>query len=344
MPVKLSALEASAQDVKTHLRRADANRDGRVSARELSRWAQRTDDDPLEAAVKSVHAAARRGTRSTYVKLTRLRSEVDAQLRGIVRNDRDGDGTLEEGRELNGAKRMRGFRVLAGIASPALRPVEPSQPAPVRPAPVEPEPPVIFRPPAPHVRETLTLQPTAEQSRNDRYIASIFGGPGAIAAANGFEPPLNGLKYRYRGDSTMDNGKISPGHLSSYAMHLYGSEDGTKGTALYIPAGYSRATVANRQTPSPNDAVVTFFYPRLGNQRNVTLALMHVKNFKPVVEGNRVRIGEIGGKGGDSGGSYVHAHIEMYRGDVGLPPPRQRERLRIPHFPAVFTTPDGWQG
>jgi hypothetical protein len=165
---------------------------------------------------------------------------------------------------------------------------------------------------------------TAEMAASDSRLASMFGGPGAIAAANGFEPRGLGSQYPlYRGDLISDDGRILRGHLS-FAMHLYGSADGTGETGVYVPAGF----ISNTVEPTPTDAAVMFYYPKLGNLTDVTIAVFHVANFHLSNEGGRVRIGNIGGPGG-SIGSYKHSHIEFYRGNTGLPPTLMRVKLRI---------------
>jgi hypothetical protein len=165
---------------------------------------------------------------------------------------------------------------------------------------------------------------TDEMVASDWLLAQIFGGPGAVAAANGFEPGGLGSQYPlYRGDLISDDGKTLRGHLS-FAMHLYGSEDGTGETELYVPLGF----ISNSSEPTPTDAAVTFYYPKLGNLTDATLAVFHVANFHLSYEGGRVRIGSIGGPGG-SIGSYRHAHIEFYRGNTGLPSASSRVKLRI---------------
>ena len=76
-----------------------------------------------------------------------------------------------------------------------------------------------------------------------------------------------------------------------------------------------------KQTPTPTQAVVTFYYKQLGNVKDATLLLMHVKEFKPKQDGNRWRIGKIGGIGGtisDPQMPYLHSHFMLLRGDVGL--------------------------
>ena len=170
----------------------------------------------------------------------------------------------------------------------------------------------------------ITTRYTRAMIDSDRLLAGIFGGAGAVAAANGFEPEgLAGQYPLYRGDVTANDGRILRGHLS-YAMHLYGNAHGTADMALYVPAGFT----SHSPEPSPTDAAVTFFYPRLGNLTNVTLAVFHVANFSISNEGGRVRIGNIGGPGG-SVSSYKHSHIEFYRGDTGLPSAAARTQLRI---------------
>jgi len=176
---------------------------------------------------------------------------------------------------------------------------------------------------------------TDEMAASDWTLANIFGGPGAVAAANGFEPGGLASQYPlYRGDLIGEHGKVLRGHLS-YAMHLYGSEDGTRETELYVPMGF----ISNSSEPTPTDAAVTFYYPKLGNLTDVTLAVFHVANFHLSYEGERVRIGNIGGPGG-SIGSYRHAHIEFYRGDTGLPSAAARVKLRIDPVTAFASTSD----
>ena len=165
---------------------------------------------------------------------------------------------------------------------------------------------------------------TAEMGASDKMLAQLFGGPRAVAGANGFEPAgLAGQYPLYRGDIVGDDGLVHRGHLS-YAMHLYGSADGRGDSSLYVPAGFTSRSAQ----PSPTDGVVTFYYPRLGNLSDVTLAVFHIADFQISVEGERVRIGNIGGPGGGTS-AYKHSHIEFYRGNAGLPALSARPGLRI---------------
>jgi hypothetical protein len=173
-------------------------------------------------------------------------------------------------------------------------------------------------------KNATTPSYTPQMVNCDRMLASIFGGPAAVAAANGFEPAGLANQYPiYRGDVLGDDGVRRRGHLS-YAMHLYGNANGTENTALYVPIGFT----SHSNQPTPTDAAVTFYYPHLGNLNNVTVAVFHVANFAINYEGDRVRIGSIGGRGG-SYAFYKHSHIEFYRGNTGLPPGSARDSLRI---------------
>lgn len=182
----------------------------------------------------------------------------------------------------------------------------------------------VFGLPKKMPRNALISVYTHEMAATDRLLAKIFGGPGAVAAANSFEPSGLSNQYPfYRGDILGDNGRILTGHLS-HAMHLYGSFDGRGETSLYVPAGFT----SHSGSPTPTDAAVTFFYPRLGNFSNVTLAVFHIANFAISQEGGRVRIGTVGGRGG-SYAFYKHSHIEFYRGNTGLPSASARQTLRL---------------
>ncbi|MFN2516132.1 MAG: hypothetical protein ABR556_07945 [Pyrinomonadaceae bacterium] len=178
---------------------------------------------------------------------------------------------------------------------------------------------------AKHVpNNAVTTSYTERMAATDRMLAAIFGGRGAVAAANSFEPERLGHQYPlYRGDIVASDGRILRGHLS-YAMHLYGSEDGTAETEIYVPLGFT----SHSNEPTPTDAVVTFYYPRIGNLKDVTVAVFHIADFALRDDGGRVRIGKIGGPGG-SKASYKHSHVEFYRGDTGLPPLTARIKARI---------------
>jgi hypothetical protein len=182
----------------------------------------------------------------------------------------------------------------------------------------------VFGLPKKMPRNALISAYTNEMAATDRLLAKIFGGPGAVAAANSFEPSGLSNQYPYyRGDILGGNGRILSGHLS-HAMHLYGSFDGRGETSVYVPAGFT----FHSGSPTPMDAAVTFFYPRLGNFSNVTLAVFHIADFEISREGGRVRIGTVGGRGG-SYAFYRHSHIEFYRGNTGLPSASARQGLRI---------------
>jgi hypothetical protein len=171
----------------------------------------------------------------------------------------------------------------------------------------------------------LTHEYTDQMSASDKLLATIFGGPNAVVGGNGFEPAGLAASYPfYRGDVVGYDGEIRLGHLS-HALHIYGSADGRSDSPLYVPMGFT----SHSSEPSPTDAAVLFYYPKLGNLSDVTLAVFHVADFQLVNEGDRVRIGNLGGPGGSSP-LYKHSHIEFYRGNVGgLPSAAARPSLRI---------------
>src|SRR5581483_1902795 len=115
--------------------------------------------------------------------------------------------------------------------------------------------------------------------------------------------------------------------------HLYGDPNGAGGSGVFFPPGFPR----DSQQPTPTDAAVTFYYPKLGNFTDVTLVVFHVSDFQISNDGDRVRIGNLGGPGGSSP-LYKHSHIEFYRGNTGLPPLAARAALRID--PAKVFAPD----
>ena len=181
---------------------------------------------------------------------------------------------------------------------------------------------------------------TAEMEACDEKIASIFGGKNAVAAANGFDPESlaivqslteSQIGHYYRGGFVDRNtGILNEGHLSVHAMHLYGSTDGTRfgvdGNTfidLFVPDGFRVKTV--RKAVSPTQASVDFYYKKLGNYEDVTLLVSHIKDFKLQQVGDRWHLGKIGGKGGQTL-NYIHSHLDLFKGDVGM----TGKRVRIP--------------
>ena len=181
---------------------------------------------------------------------------------------------------------------------------------------------------------------TEAMEASDERLARAFGGPKAVAAGNGFEPESLALaRFKagsfpyYRGDERLPDGRLSRGHLDAYAMHLYGSTDGTRfgvdGTQLadlYVPDGFANEQAQIRQRPGPRSAGISFYYPRLGRLKDVTVLIMHVRNYRPVKKGDRWHIGQIGGRGGspEDSPTYVHSHFDLVRGNVGLTGKRDR--------------------
>lgn len=171
---------------------------------------------------------------------------------------------------------------------------------------------------------------TAEMQACDKKIAEIFGGKGAVAAANGFEPEgMTGKSLQFRGN--LGDPK-DDSHLDR-RLHLYGNKEGTKFTDLYIPGG---AVYIGKNTATDEDSFL-FYYKKLFKVNDVTLVASHVAKFIYPKIGtefvNRTLIGEIGGKGGtskekDGSLSYIHSHLAICKG-------RGVNKNLIP-FPLVF--------
>ena len=152
----------------------------------------------------------------------------------------------------------------------------------------------------------------------DEKLASIFGGPGAVAAGNEFEPNGN-----YRGTL---NG--IPGHLTD-RMHIYGSVDGTQDTTVFVPANYDQVTVLGPGS-------IAFHYQQLGDRQNVLLVVFHVADYAlGPIEGGRRSIGRTGGPGNEDSTNYRHAHFELFSGRRYPTTEAERAGKRIP-FSDVF--------
>lgn len=141
----------------------------------------------------------------------------------------------------------------------------------------------------------------------DKKLAGIFGGPGAVAAGSGYEP--SGVSPR----SNRPDG-WSP-HVYR-TTHLYANANGTRpasAVGIYAPAGGGRPF--NRGTrdsvTGASEESYGIRYSQLGNVRNVTLVLSHVGNYRPRWEGGRLRLGDIGGPGGDSSPNNIHSHLAI---------------------------------
>lgn len=156
---------------------------------------------------------------------------------------------------------------------------------------------------------------TAELASCDKKIAEIFGDLGAAATGSGFEPPDASGKRQYRGGEG--------GHLSDRAMHLYGDNEGSKVTGVYIPKGFEKPIYKNPRTlPEYKGGSFVAYYKILGNVSGVSLIITHLANFtKDSSKANNagsIYIGETGGKGGEANpkGKYMHSHFEIVKGRV----------------------------
>jgi hypothetical protein len=157
------------------------------------------------------------------------------------------------------------------------------------------------------------LSDLPKQSPNptcDIKLAALFGGVGAFAAGSGYEP--QGLTHPRPGIAE----EWTP-HV--YAnLHMYANITGTKPDSpigLYVPLdGKTRPTPFSREKNAPGDASYGINYSRLGNLSNVTLVISHVADYKPRIENGRLRLGNIGGPGGNPEPKYFHSHLAILKG------------------------------
>ncbi len=186
-----------------------------------------------------------------------------------------------------------------------------------------------------------SYKPAAEKRDSEPLRASIFGGDGAVmrtaidinGSNHGYNPEATARAMAYdasrttprRMSSSSDglafNPRFDEEHLYNFP-HLSGNLAGTENTEIYGPGGFSGQT-----GPSGDQDIYTFYYPRLGNLMDITIAIFHVADFgiqqsNPNAAGS-IRIGRTGGTGRDSGprsgrlGPNRHSHFELWNGGNG---------------------------
>lgn len=156
--------------------------------------------------------------------------------------------------------------------------------------------------PAPVPTPESKIPPKPPNPDCDKKLAALFGGPGAVAAGSGYEPP---------GMQGPQGGPNFRPHVYR-TLHIYGNENGTGVTGVYAPAG--GGTPFSRESVAPGAGSYGINYAQLGNARNVTLVISHVANYtNPGRISSRTQIGNIGGPGGNSGGQYpyIHSHLAI---------------------------------
>lgn len=173
----------------------------------------------------------------------------------------------------------------------------------------------------------------------DFQLGFLFGGFGAVAAANGFEP----------------DGTYRP-HLDPNAekyMHIYGNKESTAITSVFIPGN---GVLVNKLSASYSTYL--FHYDNFQGRKSVELTASHIQGFRlenqiqalkrkssrntnlkiPIENASAVRnaagfvfIGLIGGLGGEATpkGNYIHSHFvignkvvasgDRFVGDLSFP-------------------------
>jgi RHS repeat-associated protein len=154
-----------------------------------------------------------------------------------------------------------------------------------------------------------------QQNLCDNKLASIFGGPGAVADT-GRTPGT--LLHPTAGMQRFPDHSAQGG-----VMHLYTNAQGTAATVgLYVPSGFSAVpggsgTVYYPNRPGQvNAGQVNFNYSQYRNSAGITVSFVHIgRPAGPATNdfGSR-RVGSIAGPntGGDAKDGYNHTHINFY--------------------------------
>jgi RHS repeat-associated protein len=162
--------------------------------------------------------------------------------------------------------------------------------------------------------------PTPQDTRSsnqkgcDDKIAGIFGGPGAVAATLAEPTTLLGPNRNRNAAATYD-------HLAGGGVfHLYTNAQGTEATVgLYKPPGSGSGSGGEYDNRGQTENYFRFSYTR-GPLKGVTLSFVHVGGthggdaggqYLGRFPGERNRIGNIGGLGGEGFG-YNHTHVKVY--------------------------------
>jgi hypothetical protein len=154
---------------------------------------------------------------------------------------------------------------------------------------------------------------TAEQQKCDDKIAGIFGGHGAVAAANSFEPvggnPKSSGTFRGTGQD-----------ISDRAIHIYGNGAKNVNTGVYLPGKITGAIYPNPQTLDEyKGGSFVAFYSNLNGLKNVSLIVTHLAGFtansRQQNDAGSRYVGTTGGKGAEDE-DYLHAHLELVEGRV----------------------------
>jgi hypothetical protein len=124
--VKLSALRQAAALLKTRASQADTNENGRLTLKELDRFAKAQGDGfATGKALRTLRDWAlweRGGSRN--VAVAELQARADDALLLLEQRDQNGNGTLDPGVELRSVRHLKTFDALFGLVG-AEDPIEP---------------------------------------------------------------------------------------------------------------------------------------------------------------------------------------------------------------------------
>jgi len=162
------------------------------------------------------------------------------------------------------------------------------------------------------------LQTRLSQEECDKKIASIFGGPSAVAATL-TEPST--IKYITAGLDRSD-------HLANNGtFHIYTNAEGGKAAVgLYTLPGWTSTTwgtVFFGKNDVGVEGDVNYNYRRFYYPGGLSISFVHVGNLgvnrNDRNDAGSIRIGDIVGPGGASPG-YNHTHVNVYKNGKRIDP------------------------
>ncbi|MBL9039012.1 MAG: hypothetical protein JNG84_10885 [Archangium sp.] len=115
---QLSSVRNAAAELKTHLKKADGNRDGRVTDAEVKKYAKALKQPKaVSDALLAVTSEALKGKASKSIAVSVITKQVDDAMALINKSDKNRNGKLDVGAELNKANTLKSFKALAAMAS-----------------------------------------------------------------------------------------------------------------------------------------------------------------------------------------------------------------------------------
>ncbi|MBI5547617.1 MAG: hypothetical protein HY901_27355 [Deltaproteobacteria bacterium] len=116
--VKMDSLRQAAQTVKRHAEQADKNQNGVLTAKEIKSHGQKQQDEFVTGdALKTMESWAKVSNGNKPATVAQVQAKADQAIVAIEKRDKNHDGVIEEGSELNAAQKLKTFKALDAMAS-----------------------------------------------------------------------------------------------------------------------------------------------------------------------------------------------------------------------------------